>query len=45
MFDNEVDANLLITADAVWGSLADLAVTPNDSFDPRCGCQIETLRR
>jgi hypothetical protein len=45
MFDKEVDTDLLITADTVWESLADLAVTPNDSIDARCGCQIETLDR
>ena len=39
--DNEVDADLLATADSVWEALADLAVTPNDSIDQRCGCQIQ----
>jgi hypothetical protein len=40
MFDSETDADLLTTADSVWAALADSAVTPNDSIDRRCGCQI-----
>ena len=39
MFDKETEADLLATAESVWEALADLAVTPNDSIDPRCGYQ------
>lgn len=41
MFETEAETDLLSTADSVWEALADLAVTPNDSIDRRCGCQIQ----
>ncbi|MGH9039764.1 MAG: hypothetical protein ACRDZ3_05995 [Acidimicrobiia bacterium] len=45
MFDKEVDADLLATADSVWEALADLAVIANDSIDARCGCQQQGLQQ